>query len=118
MFLSKVFGGMRRYSATRPSGSGSGAGDRPRGRRRSHLYRPYVDVLEDRLPPGDAVLGGWLAWSWSQPAFPLRHPGSLASQSELTAESPATLRVLPSAHELSAPIGGARLPVDAALPAD
>ncbi len=118
MFLFNAFGGLPRNSATRRSGSSPGAGGRPRGRRRPHPYRPHVDVLEDRLPPGDAVLGGLLAWSWSEPAVPLRQPGLLASQSELTAESPARLRVLPWDRELSAPAGGARLHAGAALRAD
>src|SRR5437879_1303486 len=107
MFLLNAFGGLRRYSAIRRSGPGLGAAGRPRGRHRLHLYRPHVEELEDRLPPGDAVLGGLLAWSWSEPALPLRQPGLLASQRDLNAGLPARVRMLSSDAALSALVGGA-----------
>src|SRR6266849_3120221 len=72
MLLLTAFGGLRRYWATQHSGLARVAGGRRRGRHRLRFYRPLVDVLEDRLPPGDAVLGGWLAWSWAEPGFSLR----------------------------------------------
>jgi hypothetical protein len=31
-------------------------------------YRPMVDALEERLPPGDVLLGGMLGKSWLTPA--------------------------------------------------
>src|SRR5262245_36783340 len=30
-------------------------------------YVTRLEALEDRLPPGDTVLGGLLAWSWTDP---------------------------------------------------
>src|SRR5712692_8741224 len=99
MFLFNAFGGLGRHAATGRSGPGRGADGRLRVRHRIGLYSPRVEKLEDRLPPGDAVLGGWLAWSWSEPALSLRQPRLLAWQSELAAELPARLRVLPPDHE-------------------
>jgi hypothetical protein len=39
---------------------------RPNPVRRDRLYRPFVELLEERLPPGDAILGALLGWSWTQ----------------------------------------------------
>jgi hypothetical protein len=35
---------------------------------RSRSYQPAVEILEERLPPGDVVLGGMLGRSWLTPA--------------------------------------------------
>jgi hypothetical protein len=48
--------------------------------RRPNPYRPHVEILEDRLPPGDTMLGAYLAWSWSVPS---RHSlGNIPSSSQ------------------------------------
>src|SRR5262245_18826063 len=44
---------------------------RDRARRRPGTYRPQLEPLEERLPPGDAVLGSLLARSFLEPS-PLR----------------------------------------------
>jgi acetyl esterase/lipase len=36
--------------------------------RRPHRYRPHLEALEERLPPGDTVLGALLAQAWTEPA--------------------------------------------------
>ena len=36
--------------------------------RRDRLCRPFVESLEERLPPGDTILGALLGWSWTQAA--------------------------------------------------
>ncbi len=51
-------------------------------------FRPFVERLEDRLPPGDAVLAGLFAHSWLEPRLP-----------RLSEEAPApSSSGLPSAH--------------------
>src|SRR5262249_60527674 len=44
----------------RPVAKGTTANDQ-----RLKTYRPRLDALEERLPPGDAVLGGLLAGWWA-----------------------------------------------------
>jgi hypothetical protein len=35
---------------------------------RPHPYRPHLETLEERLPPGDTILGALLAQAWTEPA--------------------------------------------------
>jgi len=58
--------------------------------RRSPFYRPRLEGLEDRLPPGD-TLGTLLAWSWWGPWVPLVGLGRAAEQG-------VDLETVPAAH--------------------
>ncbi len=97
MLLLNSLGGLRRWSAQRCSG----------GKYRPAHCRPRVEALEDRLPPGDAVLGGLLAWSWLEPTLSFRHTGFLPFPSQLTVGSAASFHVPSFDRELSAPSRGA-----------
>jgi hypothetical protein len=37
----------------------------PKGQRRGRFYRPQCESLEQRLPPGDMLLGTALGLSWA-----------------------------------------------------
>src|SRR5262249_42647836 len=58
---------------------------------RSRFYRPRLEDLEDRLPPGD-TLGGLLAWSWWGPSAALLNPNPVAPESHNGDREPASNR--------------------------
>src|SRR5262249_1537718 len=47
-------------------------------------YRPRIEVLEDRLPPGDTALGAYLASSWTAPSRQVPGARPLLSQTNPT----------------------------------
>src|SRR5262249_27567882 len=58
---------MMRFHALRGNRK-SGAKNARARVQRPGTYRPRLELLEERLPPGDTVLGGLLAWTWAEPA--------------------------------------------------
>jgi len=55
---------------------------------RSARYRPQLLFLEDRLPPGDTVLGGLLGWSWLGTGLAVVDPSLSALERNVNAEPP------------------------------
>jgi len=50
--------------------------------------RPHLEMLEERLPPGDMVLGGFLTWLWTGHGLPAPGDNQPAATSRVTASLP------------------------------